>query len=98
MNWFRDNPFWGVFIAIVGSAVLVALGLLWWTKSSFEDAMTRYRESAAEQTRLESGDPYPSQANVAKRVTADGSRRPRRTEDHNAWRRHGDLIVRRLPA
>ena len=69
MNWFRDNPFWGVFIAIVGGAVLVALGLLWWTKSSFEDAMTSYRESAAEQTRLESGDPYPSQANVAKMKT-----------------------------
>src|SRR5947208_9612148 len=69
MKCFRDNPFWGVFIAIVGGAVLVALGLLWWTKSSFEEAMATYRESAAEQTRLESGNPYPSQANVAKMKT-----------------------------
>jgi hypothetical protein len=69
MNWFRENPFWGAFIAISGGALLVALGLLWWTKSSFDDAMARYRESAAEQTRLESGNPYPSKANVAKMKT-----------------------------
>lgn len=69
MNWFRENPFWGAFIAVAGGAVLVALGLLWWTKSSFEHAMATYRESAAEQTRLESGNPYPSQANVAKMKT-----------------------------
>jgi hypothetical protein len=69
MNFFRENPFWGAFIAIAGGALLVSLGLLWWTKSSFEDAMARYRESAAEQTRLESGNPYPNQANVAKMKT-----------------------------
>jgi hypothetical protein len=69
MNWFRENPFWSAFIVVAGGAVLVALGLLWWTKSSFEDAMATYRVSAAEQTRLESGNPYPSQANVAKMKT-----------------------------
>jgi hypothetical protein len=69
MNWFRENPFWGAFIVVAGGAVLVALGLLWWTKSSFEDAMATYRVSAAEQTRLESSNPYPSQANVAKMKT-----------------------------
>jgi hypothetical protein len=69
MNWFRENPFWGTFIAIAGGALLAALGLLWWTKSSFEDAMASYRESAAEQTRLESGNPYPSRVNVAKMKT-----------------------------
>src|SRR5437773_1725995 len=69
MNLFRENRFWGAFIAIAGGALLVVLGLLWWTKSSFEDAMARYRESAAEQTRLESGNPYPRQANVAKMKT-----------------------------
>jgi hypothetical protein len=69
MNWFRENPFWGAFIVVAGGAVLVALGLLWWTKSSFEDAMATYRVSAAEHTRLESGNPYPSQANVAKMKT-----------------------------
>jgi hypothetical protein len=69
MNWFRENPFWGAFIAIAGGALLLALGLLWWTRSSFETAMASYRESATQQTQLESGNPYPSQANVAKMKT-----------------------------
>ena len=69
MNWFRENPFWSAFIAIAGGALLVAAGLLWWTKGSYEDAMANYRESAAEQTRLESGNPYPSAANVGKMKT-----------------------------
>jgi hypothetical protein len=69
MKWFRENPFWGAFIAIAGGALLLALGLLWWTKGSFEADMVKYRESAAEQTRLESGNPYPSTANVAKMKT-----------------------------
>jgi hypothetical protein len=69
MNWFRENPFWSAFIAIAGGALLVAAALLWWTKGSYEDAMAKYRESAAEQTRLESGNPYPSAANVGKMKT-----------------------------
>jgi hypothetical protein len=66
MNWFRENPFWSAFIAIAGGALLLAAGFLWWTKGSYEDAMAKYRESAAEQTRLESSNPYPSAANVGK--------------------------------
>src|SRR5438132_5118221 len=69
MNWFRENPFWSAFITIAGGALLLAAALLWWTKGSYEDAMAKYRESAAEQTRLESGNPYPSAANVAKMKT-----------------------------
>jgi hypothetical protein len=69
MSWFRENPFWSVFIAVAGGALLLAAGFLWWTKGSYEDAMTKYRESAAEQTRLESGNPYPSAANVGKMKT-----------------------------
>jgi len=69
MNLFRENPFWRVFIAIAGSALLVALGLLWWTRSSFADAMASYQDSVSEQTRLESSNPYPSQTNVAKMRT-----------------------------
>jgi hypothetical protein len=69
MNWFRENPFWGAFIAIAGGALLLGLGLLWWTKGSYEDATAKFRESAAEQTRLESGNPYPSAANVSKMKT-----------------------------
>src|SRR5437660_10666981 len=69
MNWFRENPFWSAFIAIAGGAFLLAAGFLWWTKGSYEDAMAKYRESAAEQARLESGNPYPSAANVGKMKT-----------------------------
>src|SRR6476646_8303137 len=66
MNWFRENPFWSAFIAIAGGALLLAAALFWWTKGSYEDAMAKYRESAAEQTRLESGNPYPSSVNDGK--------------------------------
>lgn len=66
MNWFRENPFWGAFIAIAGAALLLALALFWWAKSGFEDATTSYRGLATQQTQLESANPYPSQANVAK--------------------------------
>src|SRR5438477_9081389 len=69
MNWFRENPFWSAFIAIAGGALLLAAALLWWTKGSYEDAMAKYRDSASEQTRLESGNPYPSAANVSKMKT-----------------------------
>jgi hypothetical protein len=69
VNWFRENPFWSAFITIAGGAFLLAAGLLWWTKGSYEDAMARYRESAGEQTRLESGNPYPSAANAGKMKT-----------------------------
>ena len=69
MSWFRENSFWSAFIAVAGGALLLAVGLVWWTKGSYEDAMTKYRESAAEQTRLESGNPYPSAANVGKMKT-----------------------------
>src|SRR5438045_7800522 len=69
MNWFRENPFWSAFIAIAGAGLLLAAGFLWWKKGSYEDAMAKYRESAAEQTRLESGNPYPSAANVGKMKT-----------------------------
>jgi hypothetical protein len=69
MNWFRENPFWTAFITIAGGALLLAVGLLWWTKGGYEDAMAKYRESAAEQIRLESGNPYPSAANVGKMKT-----------------------------
>src|SRR5437016_4899781 len=69
MNWFRENPCWSACFAIAGGAVLLAAGLLCWTKGSYRDAMAKYRESAAEQTSLESGNPYPSAANVGKMKT-----------------------------
>lgn len=69
MNWFRENPFWGAFAAIAGGALLIALGLVWWTKSNFEDALAQFRNAASEQGRLENGNPYPGEANVRKMKT-----------------------------
>ena len=69
MNWFRENPFWSAFIGVAGGALLLSLGLLWWTKGSYEDAMAQYRDAASAQTTLENGNPYPSAANVTKMKT-----------------------------
>ena len=60
------NRFWTVFGAIGGGALLAALVLLWWTHSNFSDAETAFRASVLEQRQLESGNPYPSDANVRK--------------------------------
>ncbi|MDQ2867782.1 MAG: Amuc_1100 family pilus-like protein [Verrucomicrobiota bacterium] len=49
-----------------GGALLLALVLLWWTHSNFENASAQYADSATEQRRLESGNPYSSDANVRK--------------------------------
>src|SRR5438067_5781785 len=71
------------------SAFLLAAGFLWWTKGSYEDAMAKYRESAAEQTSLESGNPYPSAANVGKMKT--------RSEEHTSeLQSRFDLVCRLL--
>ncbi|PZR77249.1 MAG: hypothetical protein DLM52_04980 [Chthoniobacterales bacterium] len=60
------NPFWTWFGAIGGGALVIALLLLWWTKSNFSAADAEFRASAGEQRQLESGNPYPSDANVRK--------------------------------
>jgi hypothetical protein len=60
------SPFWTAFGAIGGGVLLVALILLWWAKSNYNAADTEFRASATEQRQLESGNPYPSDANVRK--------------------------------
>jgi hypothetical protein len=69
MNWFRENLFWSAFIGIAGGALLLSLGLLWWTKGSYKEAMAAYRDSASAQMTLENGNPYPSALNVTKMKT-----------------------------
>ncbi len=60
------SPFWTAFAAVGGGAFIIALILLWWTRSDFAEADGEFRSSAAEQRQLESGNPYPSDANVRK--------------------------------
>ena len=60
------TTFWTMFGAIAGGALLLSLVSLWWTRGNFHAAETEFRASAAEQRQLESGNPYPSDANVRK--------------------------------
>jgi hypothetical protein len=55
-----------MFGIIGGGALLAVLGLLWWAKGNWNAADTEFRTSAADQRQLESGNPYPSDANVRK--------------------------------
>src|SRR5436190_1977230 len=69
MNWFRENPFWSAFIGLAGGALLLSLGLLWWTKGSYDEAVAQYRDAASAKATLENGNPYPSGANITKMKT-----------------------------
>ncbi len=66
MNWFRENPFWGWLAVVAGAALVLALGLLWWSKGNFDSAQQDYDGSAATLHQLESSNPYPSAANTRK--------------------------------
>jgi hypothetical protein len=66
MNWFRENRWLGTFLIVFGLCALLSLFFLFQAKSSSEDAMARFNEAAAERTRLESLNPYPTQENFRK--------------------------------
>ena len=66
MNWFRENRWLGTFLIVFGLCAVLSLFFLFQAKSSSEDAMTRFNEAAAERTRLESLNPYPTQENFRK--------------------------------
>ena len=55
-----------MFGIISGTALVIVAGLLWWAKGSWDAAAAEFRASAGEQRQLESGNPYPSDANVRK--------------------------------
>jgi hypothetical protein len=55
-----------MFGIIGGGALILVVGLLWWVKSSWNAADAEFRASLGEQRQLESGNPYPSDANVRK--------------------------------
>lgn len=66
MNWFRQNRFLGFFFILSGLAVLLSLFLLWRARGSFAAATSRFEAAAAERSRLERLDPFPSDANYEK--------------------------------
>lgn len=65
-DWFQQNRWLGMFLIAFGVFTLIALILLFATKSSYERAFARFNEAAAERSRLERLDPFPSDANYKK--------------------------------
>ena len=66
MNWFRANPVWGAITLATGAALVVVLGLLWWTKGNFDAEKEQYLANMATLRQLEASSPYPSAVNVRK--------------------------------
>jgi hypothetical protein len=64
MNWFNRNRLLGVLLAIAG---ICTLGVAWFglsTKSDWDDAAIRLKQTMAELNRLERLAPYPSEENL----------------------------------
>ena len=69
MNWFQQNKFLGIFLALLGVATLGALYFIWSAKSGFDDAKERFDQNAAELNRLQALTPFPSEVNLKKMKT-----------------------------
>ena len=66
MNWFRENRFLGASLIMFGVCTLGAVWFLFSAKSGWDDAATRFNQTAAELNRLERLAPYPSGENLRK--------------------------------
>ena len=53
MNWFQQNRLLGMFLVATGAAILVALVLLFFAKSSYSNANDRLNEATTELNRLQ---------------------------------------------
>lgn len=69
MKWFQQNRSRGTFLAIFAIATLASLYFLWSSKSSFDEAKSRFDENAAELNRLQRLTPFPKEANVREMKT-----------------------------
>lgn len=66
MNWFGKNRPAALFLVLSGAGVVGALGFLFIAKSSWNEASSRFNETAAEWNRLERLSPYPNADNLGK--------------------------------
>ena len=66
MNWFRENRFLGTFLVLFAVGTLGALWFLWSAKSDWDEASSRFNNTAAELNRLERLAPYPNGENLRK--------------------------------
>jgi hypothetical protein len=66
MNWFRQNRWLGTFLVAFAICTLGAGYFVYSAKSRSDDALAHFNEAAAERTRLERLDPFPTEANFRK--------------------------------
>jgi hypothetical protein len=66
MNWFRENPFLGRFLIVFGVCLLGAAWFFFSAKNDWDEASTRFANTASELNRLERLAPYPSADNLRK--------------------------------
>lgn len=66
MNWFRENPFLGRFLIVFGVCLLGATWFFFSAKGDWDEASTRFANTASELNRLERLAPYPSADNLRK--------------------------------
>ena len=66
MNWFRENRFLGTFLVLFGMGMLGAIWFLFSAKSDWDEASSRFNNTAAELNRLERLSPYPNGENLRK--------------------------------
>ena len=63
MSWLQQNRFPGSFLITVGAATLIAVVLLFYTRSGFNGATEQLIETATELNRLQRLNPFPNEAN-----------------------------------
>jgi hypothetical protein len=66
MNWFRENPFIGRFLIVFGVCLLGAAWFFLRAKGDWDEASTRFANTASELNRLERLAPYPNADNLRK--------------------------------
>jgi len=66
MNWLRENRSLALFLVLPGVSLFGALGFLFMAKSNWDQASSRFRNTAAEWNRLERLSPYPDAENLHK--------------------------------
>jgi hypothetical protein len=66
MKWFQQNRAFGTLLIVFGICALLAVALLYWRWSAWNDARQGFTEMVAERYRLGSLDPFPNDANYRK--------------------------------
>jgi len=66
MNWFQQNRWLGTFLIVFAVCTLGGGYFFYSAKSNSDDALAHFNEAAAERTRLERLDPFPTEANFKK--------------------------------